>query len=138
MKKKAVIATVIFVLFSTSALAAKEGVMIREKPGVGKYLTDSSGKTLYWFKKDSPGKSACSGGCLEKWPVFHAENVSPPKGLSKEDFATISREDGKKQTTFKDYPLYYFENDKKSGDTTGQGKNDVWFVVNPDNFPLKK
>ncbi len=137
MKKIAVLASLVFVLFSVAVLAAKDGVMIREKPGVGKYLTDSDGKTLYWFKKDSPGKSACAGGCSEKWPSFQAEKVSPPKGFSKEDFATITRQDGKKQTTFRDYPLYYFENDKKPGDTNGQGLNDAWFVVNPDNFPPK-
>ena len=44
-------------------------IKIQEKVGIGKYLTDTEGKTLYWFKKDSPGKSTCSGACLEKWPI---------------------------------------------------------------------
>ena len=38
------------------------------------------------------------------------------------------------QTTFMGYPLYYYIKDKAPGDTTGQGVNSVWFVVNPGNF----
>lgn len=142
MRKPAVLVSVfavfvLFVLTAGPAAAEKHGIKISEKAGVGKYLADSQGKTLYWFKKDSPGKSACTGPCAEKWPVYYTEKVSPPKGLSEKDFGTITREDGKKQTTFRDYPLYYWANDKKTGDTAGQGVNDVWFVVNPADFPPK-
>lgn len=118
-------------------IGAEIQLKINEKAGLGKYLTDSKGMTLYWFKKDSPGKSTCVGACVEKWPIFYAEKITPPKGIKKEDFATITREDGKKQTTFRGYPLYYWVNDKKPGDTNGHGVNNVWFVINPDNFPPK-
>jgi predicted lipoprotein with Yx(FWY)xxD motif len=74
---------------------------------------------------------------VEKWPIYYREMVAAAKELKAEDFGTITREDGKKQTTFRGYPLYYWMNDKQAGDTTGQGVNDVWFVVNPDNFPPK-
>jgi predicted lipoprotein with Yx(FWY)xxD motif len=47
------------------------------------------------------------------------------------DFGTITREDGKKQTTYKGMPLYYFAGDKKAGDVTGQGMGKVWYVANP-------
>jgi len=110
--------------------------MFQGKAGIGKYLTDTEGKALYQFKKDSPGTSACTGPCLEKWPIYYRETVAAPKGI-KEDFGTITREDGKKQTTFRGYPLYYWNNDKKTGETTGQGVNSVWYVINPDNFPPK-
>jgi predicted lipoprotein with Yx(FWY)xxD motif len=112
-------------------------VKIADKPGLGKYLTDAEGKTLYWFKKDAAGKSECSGGCLEKWPAFYRETLAPPAGTVKEDFATITRSDGAKQTTFRGYPLYYWAGDAKAGDTNGQGMMDVWFVVDPGNFPPK-
>jgi predicted lipoprotein with Yx(FWY)xxD motif len=129
--------TLTMVIFSSVAIGMHHAVKIAEKQGLGKYLTDTESKTLYWFKKDSPGTSACSGACLEKWPIYFRETVAPPQGISKDDFGTITREDGKKQTTFRGYPLYYWVSDVNPGDTKGQGINDVWFVVNPDNFPPK-
>ncbi|PKN89475.1 MAG: hypothetical protein CVU51_00105 [Deltaproteobacteria bacterium HGW-Deltaproteobacteria-1] len=119
------------------AMGMHHAVKIQEKNGIGKYLTDTEGNTLYTFKKDSPGKSACTGPCLEKWPIYYRETVAAPKGTKASDFGTITREDGKTQTTFRGYPLYYWINDKKPGETTGQGVKNVWFVINPDNFPLK-
>jgi len=119
------------------AMGMHHAVKVQEKQGIGSYLTDTEGKTLYWFKKDSPGKSACTGPCLEKWPEYYRETVVPPKGVEASDFGTITREDGKKQTTFRGYPLYYWANDKQPGDTTGQGVNDVWFVIDPAKFPPK-
>ncbi|MCX7770550.1 MAG: hypothetical protein N2202_05645 [Proteobacteria bacterium] len=124
-------------LGNSLVMGTESSIKVLEKEGIGKYLADSSGKTLYWFKKDSPGKSACMGPCIERWPIFYVENISVPKGINKEDFGTITREDGKKQTTFRGYPLYYWINDKQAGDTTGHGVNNVWFVINPDTFPPK-
>jgi len=125
-------------LFAASAvMGMHHAIKIQEKAGTGKYLTDTEGKSLYWFKKDSPGKSACSGPCIAKWPVYYRETVAAPEGIKADDFATITREDGKKQTTFRGYPLYYWINDKQAGDTSGQGVNNVWFVIQPDNFPPK-
>ena len=97
---------------------------------VGKYLADSKGGTLYYFTKDEPGVSNCTGKCLEIWPPFHAENVKALGGFHRDDFGTIMRGDGQKQTTYKGYPLYYFNKDQKPGDVNGQGVNNVWFVLN--------
>lgn len=130
-----VIALVLIVAIGIPAFAAHHAVKVATKEGVGQYLTDAEGKTLYWFKKDSAGKSACSGPCLEKWPVYFRETVGATGKLKAEDFGTITREDGKKQSTFRGYPLYYFFKDEKAGDTNGQGVNDVWFVIDPDKFP---
>lgn len=121
----------------TSALGMHHAVKIQEKDGIGKYLADFDGKTLYWFKNDSPGKSVCAGACIDKWPVFYREKAAAPKDIKADDFGTITRDDGKKQTTFRGYPLYYWINDKQPGDTTGHNVNNVWFVINPDNFPPK-
>lgn len=86
---------------------------------------------MAFFKKESPGKSACEGDCVAKWPLYFREGVAVKDGLKVEDFATITRADGQKQTTYKGMPLYYFAGDKNPGDTTGQGVKDVWYVVNP-------
>jgi len=125
------------VLGISAAMGMHHAIKIQEKAGIGKYLTDTEGNTLYVFKKDSVGKSACTGPCLEKWPIYYRETVAAPSAIEAADFGTITREDGKKQTTFRGYPLYYWMNDKAPGETNGQGVNDVWFVINPDSFPLK-
>ncbi len=131
-------AAALLALWTGMAAAANHQVKIHHKHGIGKYLTDAKGMTLYWFTKDSPGHSACAGNCLERWPVYYREKVKPPKGIKAKDFGTVTREDGKKQTTFRGYPLYYWAGDKKPGDTFGQAANNVWFVVNPHKFPPKK
>jgi predicted lipoprotein with Yx(FWY)xxD motif len=115
-------------LLSTLALA-DGGPAVGQKEGLGRFLTDGTGRTLYLFKKDTPGQSACQGECLAKWPAYLAEGA--PVGLDAKDFATITRPDGKKQTTYKGQPLYYFAADQASGDAKGQGVKEVWYVVAP-------
>ena len=106
---------------------------VKVKDGIGSYLTDEKGITLYLFKKDSAGKSACgaANGCLEKWPVFHAAKIEPAEGIDVASIGVITRDDGLKQTTYKGLPLYYFFKDKAAGDTLGQGLNNVWYIVAP-------
>lgn len=113
----------------TTALAA--GLQIKTKDGVGNYLADDKGMALYVFKKDTVGKSACAGPCVEKWPLYYNDSVVAPLGVSKDDFGVISREDGKLQTTYKGLPLYYYFGDKEVTDVNGQGVNNVWYVIAP-------
>jgi len=124
------ICAVLTVTFAGVALADHHAIKLTEKEGTGKFLVDAKGMTLYLFKKDSPGKSACAGPCVEKWPLYYREKVAVPAGVSAEDFGTIARDDGKRQTTYKGMPLYYFAGDKNPGDTAGQGIGGVWYVVN--------
>jgi predicted lipoprotein with Yx(FWY)xxD motif len=136
MNIKSILMSSLLVMFvAVSAWGMEHAVKISEKAGVGKYLVDDEGKTLYWFMKDSMGMSACNGPCVEHWPLFYDETVAPAEELSAADFTTITREDGAMQTTFRGYPLYYFAGDAAAGDTNGQGKNEVWYVIDPDNFP---
>jgi len=130
---KLLVLAVVIVSFlaAGTAYAEHHAVKVAKKDGIGSYLTDIKGMTLYAFKKDTPGKSVCEGPCAEKWPAFFREKVAPKDGLAEADFGTITRGDGKKQTTYKGMPLYYFFKDAKPGDTAGHGFNDVWFVVNP-------
>lgn len=116
-----------------TSLASAEALNVAVKEGIGSYLTDEQGITLYLFKKDSPGKSACgvAGGCIDKWPVFYAENFKTAPGIDPANIAVITREDGQKQITYKGLPLYYFIKDKAAGDTLGQGLNNVWYIVAP-------
>lgn len=126
-----VIASAVAATLAFASLAAAAAVEVKTKEGIGSYLTDEKGMTLYLFKKDSPGKSACAGPCVEKWPLFTVENPTVSEGLKAADFGVITRDDGKKQSTYKGLPLYYFFKDVKAGDTAGQGVNNVWYVVSP-------
>ncbi|GGA35480.1 cupredoxin domain-containing protein [Paenibacillus physcomitrellae] len=108
-------------------------LMLGANAELGKYLTDSEGRTLYYLTQDMPQMSVCDGPCLVAWPAFDASG-SLPSLLKEQDFGSITRPDGSKQATFKGYPLYYFINDKNHGNTTGQNVENVWFVVNPETF----
>ena len=98
----------------------------------GSIITDAGGMTLYFFSKDAKQTSECLDGCLDVWPIFYDANITVDDGLSVSDFATITRTDGTKQTTYQGWPLYYFTNDAAEGDTNGDNVNNVWFVAKPD------
>ena len=108
-----------------------ESVLISNSAAtLGLHLTDTSGKTLYYFTKDTSGKSACTGTCIAAWPPFSADTVTAPSVLKTGDFSPVSREDGMKQTAFMGRPLYYYSGDTKPGDIRGEGFNNIWFVAN--------
>jgi len=108
-------------------------IIIRSGEKTGKYLADIKGMTIYYHKNDSPLKSNCTGQCLNDWPVFYTEYIVTPSTLDASDFGTILRKDGKKQTTFKGWPLYYSVQDTGSGDIMGQ-ENEDWSILNPTSF----
>lgn len=122
---------IVLALTAGVALADHHAVTVSKNEGIGSFLVDTKGMALYWFKNDTKGVSACSGECVAKWPLYYRESVAAKDGLKAEDFGTITREDGQKQTTYKGMPLYYFIGDKAAGDINGNGVKDVWFVVNP-------
>jgi predicted lipoprotein with Yx(FWY)xxD motif len=94
-------------------------------------LTDSQGKALYFFEKDVAGNSNCSGGCAGVWPAFYDANLITGTGLDFSIFGTVTRADGKKQNTYKGWPLYYFAQDVVPGETKGDNKNG-FFSAKPD------
>jgi predicted lipoprotein with Yx(FWY)xxD motif len=94
----------------------------------GKVLVDAKGMTLYTFDKDAAAKSACNGPCAANWPPLMADASAKPEG----DYTLVTRDDGSKQWAYKGKPLYSWKNDKKPGDTTGDGFNgNVWHVATP-------
>lgn len=103
-------------------------VTTASKEGMGHYIVDANGRTLYWFAKDTEGSSACYGVCETNWPIFYSEHAAGAAVLASADFGTIVRNDGTKQTTYNGKPLYYFAKDEKAGDTNGQGFNNVWYM----------
>ena len=113
-------------------------VMVSTSATLGNYLVDGVGRTLYWYTRDTPGQSVCDGNCIKNWPAFYAATVSAPSAMVATDFATITRADGTRQTTFRGYPLYYWVRDEKRNDATGQDVGKVWYVIDPAAFPPPK
>ena len=106
---------------------------------MGTYLTDSSGRSLYVFAADTAGKSNCSGGCASFWPPFSGSSASAMSGAQASMLGTITRSDGTKQVTYGGHPLYYFKEDTKAGQTTGQGFDNFggkWWLVAPSGQPI--
>jgi predicted lipoprotein with Yx(FWY)xxD motif len=115
--------------------AASRTVNVR-RTGLGKVLVDSRGHTLYLFKKDSRGKSRCSGACATFWPPLLKASGKPTvgSGARASMVGTIRRSDGKRQVTYNGHPLYRFEMDTTAGQTHGEGVDAFgarWFVVSP-------
>ena len=123
-------AALLVVGVALAARADHHAVKVMKDEKAGSYLADAKGMTLYTFKKDSPGKSACAGECVAKWPIYFREKVGVDAKMAA-DFGTITREDGQQQTTYKGLPLYYFAGDKAAGEVKGQGVKDVWYVAAP-------
>ena len=105
---------------------------------LGSYLVNQSGFALYYFSDDSGanGASTCYDDCAAKWPPFYAEIIAVPDSLRPVDFATITRTDGSKQTTFKGWPLYLYSRDGAAGDVFGNDQEgNLWRVIDPQEQP---
>jgi predicted lipoprotein with Yx(FWY)xxD motif len=100
---------------------------------LGQIVVDAQGRTVYFFDKDTAnsGKSNCSGQCLQKWPAVTATSDSPSVDGVTGQVGTITRDDGTKQVTLNGMPLYLYAVDAKAGDATGQGVQNIWWVVSP-------
>lgn len=95
---------------------------------LGTIFSANNGLSLYTFENDRPGVSNCNDQCADTWPPVFATDDAQASG----DFSIIERADGRLQWAFKDYPLYFYHLDKKSGDTRGEDIKNVWFVARPD------
>lgn len=129
-----VVAVASIALFGQSQTAHAVGteVKVTSNSQFGDILTDAAGRTLYLFKNDRRLVSNCSGGCLGAWPPLLTED--PPvagTGVSAGRLDTITRSDGTLQVTFNGWPLYYWRDDVVQGDTLGQDRGSVWYVVSP-------
>ena len=90
-------------------------------------LVDQAGLTLYIFDKDAPSKSNCNGGCATVWPPLVASAEASASGK----FNIVARDDGSRQWTYQDKPLYRYAADQKPGDMTGENSGGVWHTVRP-------
>ena len=85
-------------------------------------LTNSSGRTLYWFAPDTPSKSVCYGTCASYWPPVIGNPAAGP-GVTLGKVATIARTDGTIQVTYAGHPLYTYIGDTAPGQANGNDIN---------------
>ncbi|MGC9539797.1 COG4315 family predicted lipoprotein [Streptomyces sp. UG1] len=104
--------------------------------GLGRILVDDKGRTLYLFEADTSSESTCNDACARAWPPLTTSGEpKAEEGVKGDLLATTTRDDGDIQVTYNGHPLYYYQDDEKPGDTTGQGLDDFgaeWYVLNAD------
>ena len=115
---------------TTTAAEAMDGVHVADTD-LGSILVDPDGFTLYIFTADSEGESTCYDACADLWPPVSADTPISSE-LDESIFGSVTRDGGGEQLAVNGMPLYLYTPDQNPGDTTGQGFNDVWFVVDAD------
>jgi len=127
---------------STAAAAPAVALGTDSAGGVGKYITDAAGRSVYAFMKDTKNVSTCVDACAAAWPPVGAtSSASTDTSVKAAMVGVITRSDNKNQTTYNGMPVYNYEDDKKPGDIKGQGKNEfggLWYVVSPSGQTVKR
>ena len=118
---------------NTGQVAAKMLIKVGDSK-LGKIIVDGeAGLALYTDADDGFNSSNCTGQCAGAWPpliVAANEPLLGAVGLTG-ILGTVQRDDGSTQLTYNGKPLYFYKNDSKPGDTTGNGVNKVWAVARP-------
>lgn len=117
----------------TGTAATAASLATATDDALGEFLVDNDGLTLYLFTQDTGTESTCYDQCATAWPplLTETEDVTAGEGLDAALIGTTERTDGTMQVTYNGHPLYYYAQDTAPGDTTGQGVQDIWWVVNP-------
>jgi predicted lipoprotein with Yx(FWY)xxD motif len=118
---------------SPSPAATGTKIAVATNAKLGQILVDGNGMTVYLFVKDTGTASTCYTSCAAIWPpVVTTGAPQAGTGADASLLGTTTRTDGKVEVTYAGHPLYYFVQDKATGDATGQGINGfggLWWVV---------
>jgi predicted lipoprotein with Yx(FWY)xxD motif len=93
-------------------------------------LTNSAGKTLYWYAPDTSTTSKCTGQCATYWPPVTGP-ATAGSGVTG-TLGTITRSDGTTQATYDGHPLYTYVGDTAAGQAKGNGLNlsgGLWYEM---------
>jgi predicted lipoprotein with Yx(FWY)xxD motif len=112
--------------------AAKVGV---RRSALGRIIVDGKGRTLYLFEKDKKRRSACYGQCATYWPPLLTRGKPVARAGAKQMLlGTTRRTNGSRQVTYAGHPLYRFVQDRKPGQTNGEGSQAFgggWDALSP-------
>ena len=108
-----------------SGTASKAVVMTARNAKLGQtILVNPKGMTLYSLSAEKNGRFICTDAfCRSLWTPLVVARGATPTGSRLLD--TVKRPDGRTQVRFRGLPLYTFNEDRKPGDTKGQGFKDV-------------
>jgi predicted lipoprotein with Yx(FWY)xxD motif len=101
---------------------AATATLIATRVGTSTVVANAQGFTLYWFARDTPTQSRCTGECAAYWPPVIGRPV--PRGHLRGRLAQINRGDGLVQATYDGHPLYRYVGDSGPGQSHG---NDFFF-----------
>jgi predicted lipoprotein with Yx(FWY)xxD motif len=101
----------------------------------GRIVFDGSDRALYAFTRDRRGRpSTCYGACAAAWPPYIVSGkLRAGAGAKRSLFGTTRRRDGKRQLTYRGWPLYYYVHDPV-GQVLCQNVFEfggLWLVVRP-------
>jgi predicted lipoprotein with Yx(FWY)xxD motif len=100
---------------------------------LGMILVSSKGRTLYLFRKDTNGRSACTSSCATYWPPLVSQGKpTAGAGVKASLLGTTRRSNGSLQVTYNKHPLYTFKLDTKAGQVNGEGSSNFgakWYAV---------
>jgi predicted lipoprotein with Yx(FWY)xxD motif len=116
-------------------------IAVASTDGVGAYLVDSVGRSLYVFDKDL-GASACYDACRQRWPALVVPTeetgaIAPPVEAGR--VGKEERRDRALQYTYFGRPLYLYTGDAAAGERNGHDLTDEfghWSLVGTDGKPL--
>ena len=117
----ALVATAAFAISASGSTSG--GALVKVGPSnLGRVLVDAHGKTLYIWAHDKGINSSCYGDCAEYWPPLLSRG-KPVAGSGAQAalMGTSRRSDGRIQVTYAGHPLYCFVQDRKPGQTSGEG-----------------
>jgi predicted lipoprotein with Yx(FWY)xxD motif len=112
---------------------------------LGEHILVSKGHTLYVLSPETAKHLLCkSAECLKFWPPLTVSSTKEKINLGSGVHGKVGwfkRSNGKLQVTINGLPLYWFAEDKASGEVNGQnfkGFGGVWHVVSPSGSPSSK
>lgn len=135
-----VLAAVAAAVFATPEMAAPtadgaSATLTVRGSKYGRIVFDGSNRALYAFTRDRRGRpSTCYGACAAAWPPYIVSGkLRAGAGTKRSLFGTTRRRDGKRQLTYRGWPLYYYVHDPV-GQVLCQNVFEfggLWLVVRP-------
>lgn len=111
-------------------------LQLADAPGLGRFIVDGSGRTLYAFSNDTATDATCYDSCADTFlPVLTTSTPAGGIGINVAAAGTVSRRDGDLQASYGGHPLYYYAGDTTPGQVNGHNLDlfgGQWYLVTPD------